>query len=238
MKEHILLRIKDILRKQNSLVVSPQSQVAGSIDLTPSSHQDQLDGILLKHNRLYTHNILQINYTTYDVHRSQDIINPRTPHCNIMVLAAADGDNEGEDSHMFLYGRVLRIYHANIIYNGPGMIDHRPHRIEFLWIRWYDHLEPLGSWSAHRLDCLSFPPITRRGAFGFINPADVIRSPHIIPAFMRGVRHGEGLGLITSLARRSEDWEMYYVNRYSTNSFMMCICILTPCWQGLLIGIC
>lgn len=160
------------------------------------------------------HKILRINYTTYDVRRSQDIINPGTSHCNIMVLAADDGNNEDDNGHIFLYGRVLKICHANIVYNGPGMLDHRPHRIEFLWVRWYDHLKPLGSWSSHRLDRLTFPPISRRGAFGFINPADIIRSSHVIPAFAQGIRHGE-LGLVSSLARRSEEWEMYYINRYS-----------------------
>lgn len=216
MKEHILPRIKDILEKENS--VPSRSPVLGSIDLTPNSHQDQIDGILFKHNRLYTHNILRINYTTYDVRRSQDTINPRTPHCNIMVLAPNDNNGEDDGSHMFQYGRVLRIYHANIIYNGPGMIDHRARRVEFLWVRWYDHLEPLGSWDLKKLDCLSFPPISRQGAFGFIDPADIIRSSHIIPAFAHGIREDEGLGLVASLSRRSEDYNMYYINRYSDTS--------------------
>lgn len=224
LKEHLLVRIKDVLQKENPLAFSRQFPLSGSINLTPNTHQDQLDGILFKHNRLYTHNILRINYTTYDVHRSQDTINPRTPHCNIMVLAADNIEENDEDRHIFLYGRVLKIYHANIIYNGPGMLDHHPRRVEFLWVRWYDHLEPLGSWSSHKLDCLSFPPISRLGAFGFINPADVIRSSHIIPAFTQGVRRDEGLGLITSLARNSEDWEMYYINR-CRNPSLMCKCL-------------
>ncbi|EGN99376.1 hypothetical protein SERLA73DRAFT_28488, partial [Serpula lacrymans var. lacrymans S7.3] len=54
------------------------------------------------------------NYTTYDVHRVQDIINPRTSHCNVMLLSPCD--DTGTQSHPFCYVRVLGIYHANIVY--------------------------------------------------------------------------------------------------------------------------
>ncbi|KAF8237196.1 hypothetical protein L208DRAFT_1137418, partial [Tricholoma matsutake] len=57
------------------------------------------------------------HYTTYDVHRRTDIINPGTPHCNIMLLVDhADGSVGSPDQHYFLYARVLGAYHANMIY--------------------------------------------------------------------------------------------------------------------------
>ncbi|KAH9480131.1 hypothetical protein JR316_0006728 [Psilocybe cubensis] len=41
-------------------------------------------------DRVYIHKVLRINYTTYDMQREQDSINPRN-HCNVMTLSR-DGD--------------------------------------------------------------------------------------------------------------------------------------------------
>jgi hypothetical protein len=43
--------------------------------------------VLFKSDCMYNHRIVRFNYTTYDVRRSQDVINPRTSHCDIMLLA-------------------------------------------------------------------------------------------------------------------------------------------------------
>jgi hypothetical protein len=48
--------------------------------------------------------------------------------------------------------------------------------------------------------------------FGFLDPSDVLRSCHIIPAFAKGKLHADGKGL-SALAHDSPDWTMYYVNR-------------------------
>jgi hypothetical protein len=155
---------------------------------------------------------MRINYTTYDVHRGQDIINPATSHRDIMVLA-----DDSDDPHTphFLFARVLGIYHANIIYTGPGpgITDYSPHRMEFLWVRWYQHVTD-GSWTTSTLDRVCFPPMASQNSFGFLNPSDVIRSCHIIPAFVTGKRYMDGRGL-SLCARDSEDWRYYYVNRYA-----------------------
>lgn len=130
---------------------------------------------------MYTHNTLRVNYTTYDVRRAQDIINPKTSHCDALFLAE-NGDNPDElIIHPFLYGRILGIYHVNVIYAGPEALDYRPRRVEFLWVRWYELIKPMGNWAACRLDSLQFPPMASPGAFSFVNPADVIRGCHIIP---------------------------------------------------------
>ncbi len=85
--------------------------------------------VLIKNNRVYKHKLAHFYHTTYDIRRSEDIINPRTPHCNIMLLADCDPGPHTNDSgsqslgrealHPFLYGRVIGIYHANIVYIGP-----------------------------------------------------------------------------------------------------------------------
>ena len=55
----------------------------------------------IEKDRTYLHTeALQVNYTTYDMHRGQDSINPRT-HPNIMLLAHKDNYEEGE--HPFWY---------------------------------------------------------------------------------------------------------------------------------------
>ncbi|KAH7904119.1 hypothetical protein BJ138DRAFT_977516, partial [Hygrophoropsis aurantiaca] len=113
------------------------------------------------------------NYTTYDVRRGQDVVNPSTSHRNIMVLA----NHSTEDSrtqHPFWYARVLGIYHANVIYTGPGMLDYNPRRMEFLWVRWYEIVEDMAGWDACQLDRLRFPPMATDGAFGFLDPKDVL----------------------------------------------------------------
>jgi hypothetical protein len=168
--------------------------------------------VLIKHDRLYSHNIMRINYTTYDVRRRQDTVSPSTSHCNVMVLANRD-DHQGLNFHPFRYARVLGIYHANVVYVGPGMTGYEPRRMEFLWVRWY-HLEPTNStgWSAHKLDRIRFPPIAEDDSFGFIDPSDVLRSCHIIPAFACKKVHEDNKGL-SRCARDLLDWVSYYVNR-------------------------
>lgn len=187
---------------------------------------------------MYTHNILRINYTTYDVRRAQNTINPKTSHCDALFLAENGDDLDEFDTHPFLYGRILGIYHVNVVYNGPGMLDYRPRRVEFLWVRWFEHVKPAGSWASYTLDSLQFPPMASKGAFSFVDPANVVRGCHIIPRFSKGVRyanhpslvkgrrrpwvnHGLPLGStghqlprgISTRAGDSNDWMMYYANR-------------------------
>lgn len=170
-----------------------------------------LDSILFKHDRIYSHNLARINYTTYDVRRCQDVVNPSTSHHNIMVLVDPDGDPLSD--HTFRYGRVLGIYHVNVVYVGPGMVDYQPHRMEFLWVRWYNQQESSqNAWSLRKLDQIQFPSMTEEDAFGFIDPSDVVRSCHIIPAFAKGKLHADGIGL-SFCAEDSSDWAAYYVNR-------------------------
>jgi hypothetical protein len=169
---------------------------------------------LLKDDRIYRHQLVRFNYTTYDVRRGQDVINPSTPHCNILLLANKDEGTHPESDHPFLYARVLGIYHANVVYTGEGMLDYEPRRIEFLWVRWFEYDGTRSvQWRGRRLDSLRFPPLATQGAFGFVDPRDVLRGCHIIPAFTKGKRHLDGVN-ISSCARDGKDWTCYHVNRY------------------------
>ena len=208
MKEHLLPRIKALVNSDNP-AFSEDTTVAG-ITTLPTPNVSELDNILFKHDRIYRHKIMRINYTTYDVRRKQDTINPATPHRNIMVLA----DSSDSSDHPFLYGRVIGIFHANVVYTGFRTVDYRPRRLEFLWVRWYelDPNVPAGSWTCGTLDRLRFPPMAEPGAFGFIDPSDVVRACHIIPAFASGKRYGDGRGL-SRCAMDSDDWNSYYLMR-------------------------
>jgi len=83
--------------------------------------------------------------------------------------------------------------------------------MEFIFVRWYESTgEVPAGWEAKKLDHLRFLPMADDGAFGFIDPSDIMRSCHIIPAFARGMLHCDGKGL-SSCARDYADWAEYYV---------------------------
>ena len=87
--------------------------------------------IRICNNTIYRHCTARINYTTYDMRRDYDTINPRT-HPFIMVPSP-----ETEiDTHPFWYAAVLGIFHAEVQHTGRLSSDLRPKIIEFLWIRW------------------------------------------------------------------------------------------------------
>jgi hypothetical protein len=159
---------------------------------------------------------MRINYTTYDVRRADDVINPQGSRCNIMVL-----DPDGlldtpagpkNSDHPFNYGKVLGVFHANVTYLGPGNRDHRPRRIEFVWVRWYEIVK-VGSWKPQRLDELRFPSVLRGDSFGFLDPADILRGCHIIPCFKKGKKASEGNPGRSSWAQDNSDYQLYFVNR-------------------------
>ena len=186
----------------------------GSIDLPKSSlgHED----ILLKYNRIYHHKLMRINYTTYDVRRAQDTINIGTMRRDIMVLHDSSPEHliscpEHVITHPYLYARVLGIFHVNAIYTGGTTPDYNPTRFDLLWVRWFHTISP-GSWQTQKLETIAFPPMASEGAFGFLDPNDVVRSCHIIPDFASGKRYSDGQGL--SLCSRDEDdYYQYYVGR-------------------------
>jgi hypothetical protein len=129
-----------------------------------------------------------------------------------MVLANS-GDVGSTSDHPFRYARVLRVYHANVVYVGPGMTDYQPRRLEFLWVRWYRTVDTHQSgWNTQKLDRVQFVPMADDDAFGFVDPADVLRGCHIVPAFASGRVHADGKGL-SHCAQDSADWVTYYINR-------------------------
>lgn len=216
LKEHLLPRLKDILKKEALTRETISVESYSDLLKDNSAHTSQL---FFKQDRLYKHRIFKINYTTYDVRRAQDVINPNTSHMDIMVLNGISDESGEEQPQRFLYARVIRIYHCNVVFTGPGSLDYQPRRMEFLWVRWFQPSSPVG-WGSRRLECVTFYPVEHEHAFGFLDPNDVLRSCHILPRQALG--KSEHLGL-SNLAKDNDDWKYYYVNRY----------LLYPCYNNI-----
>ncbi|KAI0738103.1 hypothetical protein C8Q80DRAFT_1222726 [Daedaleopsis nitida] len=120
--------------------------------------QEQLDGIRILDDRLYKHQYLRINHTTYDMRREQDVIHPRR-HADIMVLSP-----EWDTTHPY-WAR----------YDGPDadQLSRKWRDHDFLWVRWFSHVNPntYPSGFHHR----------RQPRLHFIDPDDVIRAAYILP---------------------------------------------------------
>jgi hypothetical protein len=114
--------------------------------------------VVLHNERVYAHQIMRARYTTYDVRQAEDIIRlKREP--NVMVLK--NQYNTSSATPPYRYARILGIFHADVKFIGSlrdGSRDYTPHRIEFLWVRWYVSCgyPHEGVWTLERL---KFPPL-------------------------------------------------------------------------------
>ncbi|KAG1865192.1 hypothetical protein C8R48DRAFT_601365, partial [Suillus tomentosus] len=221
LQRFLLPKIKEILTGERSFSDRNNSTAVPGTTSTPAS-SDSEGRVFIKADCMYRHNLMRLNHTTYDVRRAQDIINPSTSHCNIMLLgqAGATTNLESDDQrHPYIYARVLGIYHVNATYIGPGMIDYRSHRIDFLWVRWYQYMGHFSS-RYSSLDRACFLPMAEPDAFGFVDPSDVLRGCHIIPQFSQGLRHSDGKG-VSNYAQDKLDWKSYYINRFVDRDMFM-----------------
>ena len=224
-----------------------------SADGCSSSHdihdaESQVNSIFLKSDRIYEHNIVKINYTTYDLRRDQDVLNSNTQCRDIMMLAESQDETDSQQPHPFWYALILGVFHANVVYTGVGMRDYAPRRLEFLWVRWFQRVElpDLAGLGANCLDTVKFLPMARDDAFGFVDPNDALRGSQLIPAFRRGKVHSDAKGL-SKCAGDAQDWRIYCVNRfvqhdsamltliYWTSSFLDCDMLMRYLW-GLAVG--
>lgn len=190
LKDHVLYRLRNL-------------------DISYCDHTftpEERNTVIIPNDTIYSVQTMQVYYTTYDMRREYDIINPRT-HADIMVLSG-----ETTPHHPYWYARVLGIYHMETWINDGGQPVKQ--HFEVLWVRWLAPLRNHKSGVKHaRLPKVAFVEESDVDAFGFLDPGQVIRGIHLIPAFVsgRGVSsfpHGK------SLARPGgelDDWKMYYV---------------------------
>ncbi|KAG1823079.1 hypothetical protein DFJ58DRAFT_738932 [Suillus subalutaceus] len=133
--------------------------------------------------------MLRVNYTTYDLRRAQDSLNPRT-HADIMVLA-----RDQEDSHPYWYARVIGVFHVNTRYMRPGAHPSIK-RVDFLWVRWF----------ARDITAPTVGPAKRLAMFVGVQ---------LIPAFDINVQLLLlGLSIARQAADKDEDWDWYCINMF------------------------
>lgn len=166
-------------------------------------------------DRLFEVGTCRINYTTYDNRRDYNTINPKS-HPDIMVLS----QDENRETQPFWYARVLKIYHLKVSTSHPQAHFKGIESMSILLVRWF------GSEPSYRFgfNCGRLPKIgfvehlddMDNFAFGFLDPSQVLRGCHLIPAFAMGTTT-ELLAHRSPVSRQlspspTEDWVNYYVN--------------------------
>ncbi|KZP26571.1 hypothetical protein FIBSPDRAFT_781724, partial [Athelia psychrophila] len=180
------------------------------------------NSIIVVGNRVYSGRTLKVNYTTYDVRRGQDIINPRN-NCDVMVASP----ETSADAHRFWYARVLGIFYVYICDNSQDSNNRARQRYDFLWVRWFGMVEG----HRHGLRVARLPKVgfIKEGdatpAFGFLDPSLVVRACHLIPAFNLGKTTRLLSPTTTTTAARAfgelEDWMAFYVNIFADRDMFM-----------------
>ncbi|QRV90230.1 hypothetical protein RhiJN_18248 [Ceratobasidium sp. AG-Ba] len=187
----------------------------------PDFDDTKLGQVQFQKGRMYRHRTLRINYTTYDVHRDQDVLNPSTSNCFVVLPAEVGPDL---DDHPFVYAKVLGVYHAKVSCGNGNL----PRRMDFVHVRWlyYDYKRP-GGWETNRLDRLSYIKCDSdqdiADSFDFVDPKNIIRAAHLIPEFAAGTT-SQFLQAGSSIAHDNDDqtdWNGYYVNRFVDRDMLM-----------------
>ena len=163
-------------------------------------------------NKLFEVSTMTVNYTSYDIRRDYDLVNPRS-HPDIMIVSP---DSETNDTSPFWYARVLKIYHADVWTSHPDVHDHSIRSMNILWVRWFGS-EPGYKWgfSCARLPKIGFVEWNDPFAFTFLDPAHVVRGCHLIPAFAEGrtstlLPEGKSAARVL-VAEEIDDWLNFYV---------------------------
>ncbi|KAI0349319.1 hypothetical protein OH77DRAFT_1490928 [Trametes cingulata] len=222
--------LEGFMRKLKDHLLSRLLRPSEANTPTPSEYNAaDRSRLALRNNRVYWHRVLRVNYTTYDRQRTQDSINPRT-HPDILLLS------QDPRTHPYLYARVLRVFHVNARVLSSDADNFEP--VYVLWVRWFRIDSTFeGGFEARRLHRVEFVPVgCADDAFGFVDPADVIRGAHLIPAFAHGrtkellgpsiARDGPTSGkarsrLQPSDSSKNSDFKFYYVNFFVDRDMFM-----------------
>ncbi|KAJ3526650.1 hypothetical protein NM688_g8235 [Phlebia brevispora] len=203
LKDHLLARLTEISDTEE-----------------PEFTDNDRQNLVIVNDRLYRHKVIRINYTTYDLRRAQDSLNPRT-HADIMVRSQEDQD--GSNAHPYWYARIVGIFHLYVQDFRETAKTSEPQRMDVLWVRWFgrDMTAP-GGFRARRLYRIGFVSDDDPDAFGFILPDEVIRGVHLIPAFKHGSTD-EYLppSMVRPESDDDEDWVYYYVNIFVDRDMIM-----------------
>lgn len=204
MSQNFLPRLKD------HLITRILGHALGN-DEAPEYSDEDRDNIVIVNNLMFEHNVLWVNYTTYDLRHEQDSINP---HMRPDIMMISHETNELR--HPYWYAQVIRIFHVNVRYFGPGSTSHEAKWMNDLFVQWFGRCinSPAG-FIAHRLHHIGFVEEGDPDVFGFIDPDVVLRGIHLIPSFVHG-HTSEYLGpsFVHPDADCNEDWRYYQVNMW------------------------
>ncbi|KAH7920743.1 hypothetical protein BV22DRAFT_1020666 [Leucogyrophana mollusca] len=176
----------------------------------------QRNSIVIPNNILFESKTLRVNYTTYDLRREEDSINSRN-HNGVMVLSR-------EADVPYWYAKILNVFHVDVLHIDPESGEPSRHYLDILWVRWFGEMPGYRSGTkAARLPKIGFVPAEDSLAFGFLDPALVIRGCHLIPCFADGrtaelLRYGTSAG---RMADEVDDWVAYYVNIFVDRDMFM-----------------
>ena len=172
----------------------------------------ELGYVHIVNDRIYDHKTMRVNYSTYDLQRDYDIINP-SKHANIMTVSPLFDPNSSaaSDGHPFRYARVMGIYHSDVVYFSPSTNSSVAESLEFVLVHWYRRdTSYKAGFKQGRLHRLQPMEPEDPDAFGFLDPDDIIRGCHLIPAFAHGSEAGASLPGFPNSGKRA--WKFYYVN--------------------------
>ncbi|KAM6499872.1 hypothetical protein JOM56_005380 [Amanita muscaria] len=184
-----------------------------NLEYNGDEHQfsnEELSDVIILDDTLYRHKVLRINFTTYDLRRDQDSVNPRN-HADIQVLADEEPDGS-TTTHPYWYARVLGVFHVNVCLKSDT--TRKRQRLDFLWVRWFGRIinqRLPGGWKARCFHRVGFINPEDEAAFGFIDPANVIRGVYLTPDFC-GHSDDENL---------RKDWVQFYVNIFADRDMVM-----------------
>ncbi|KAF9555166.1 hypothetical protein CPC08DRAFT_643221, partial [Agrocybe pediades] len=132
--------------------------------------------------------------------------------------------------HLYWYAHILGIYH--IFVRHPS--HQEPLTIDFVHVQWYDlHKTSCQQhrWKKQRLFQIGFIPhvvdkeLGISCAFGFLDPAHIIRGAHIEQGFAYGstdeLLPPSEVGRAASDLEKDEDWSVYYVNCFVDRDMVM-----------------
>ncbi|KAF9784349.1 hypothetical protein BJ322DRAFT_1007005 [Thelephora terrestris] len=174
--------------------------------------EDDRNELYIAEDRLEQRYSMNVYHTTYDLRRGKDRVNMKN-RSHVMTLSH-------DETHPYAYARVLGIFRVNVLH-GPTMADEV--RMDVLWVRWLklDDTYQAG-WKTKRLYRLKLASPLEDGAFGFLDPDDVVRGSHLIPGFKYGLRTRSPATPASAWDLKKErDWETYYVNQFVDRDMFM-----------------
>ncbi|EKM74562.1 hypothetical protein AGABI1DRAFT_15957, partial [Agaricus bisporus var. burnettii JB137-S8] len=122
-------------------------------------------------------------------------------------------------SHPYLYARTLSIFHADIRWHKArgSLRKVQTKQMDFLWVRWFilaaNYPFGLGRKRLPRLEFAS------KSQFGFVDPNDVLRGCHLIPAFASGFSNQLGPSIIYLDSDKPRDWRYHCANTVCRSCF-------------------